>query len=161
MNRIIKFRVWDKGIHKYLLPQSNLFIDTESGYPDLTQRLGNKGNYFSFDYSDDNCIFQQYTGLKDKNNKDIYEGDIIKFTMEIGPHCSFRDFKLSDAQKVGFGEVKWGSYSDGEYADDIECYMLNNNSLSELIYRTKRDFQQYIRAYEVVGNIFENKDLLK
>ena len=122
MNRIIKFRVWDNGIHKYLLPQSNLFIDTESGYPDLTQRLGNKGNYFSFDYSDDNCIFQQYTGLKDKNGKEIYEGDIL----------------LDDAKIP------------------LTCYYDNGKFMAGISYAS----QEWFLECEIIGNIFENKDLL-
>jgi uncharacterized phage protein (TIGR01671 family) len=158
MNERFKFRVWDKGNSIFLSNGKNAHAITNLGKLVINKSsewYGGMENTNPNDY-----VIQQYTGLKDKNDKDIYEGDIIKRTMEIGPHCSYPDFKLSDAQKVGLGEVKWDSYSDGEYADAIECYMLDNDSLSELIYRTKRDYQQYIHTYEVVGNIFENADLL-
>jgi len=147
-NRIFKFRLWN-------------IEDKSWDNPALLEVWDNSGVLkHLYDHNDEKSVVQQFTGLLDKNGKEIYEGDIIKRTMEVGPHCSYPDFKLSDAQKVGFGEVKWGSYSDGEYADAIDCYMFDNDSLSELIYRTKRAYQQYIRTYEVVGNIFENADLL-
>ena len=57
-NKEIKFRVWDViGKRMYLWP---ILIDTYIG--------------------DNNTILQQYTGLKDKNEKEIYEGDIISYT---------------------------------------------------------------------------------
>lgn len=65
MNRF-KFRIWD-DTHKHYLPKSDAIIDG---------RTGNKfhGSLFSVVYTIEQC-----TGLKDKNGKLIYEGDIIMF----------------------------------------------------------------------------------
>ena len=142
-NREFKFRTWSKIQNRWL----NSIVIGENGTPllcyvemDDNQKIINK--VFTIDNLEP--IIQQYTGLKDKNNKEIYEGDIIKATMEKGPHCRYPDIKIHDNQKVRIGEVKWDNYSDGEYVEKIECYIFNDNSLSELIHRTKGNYRQRI-----------------
>ena len=85
----------------------------------------------------DNAILMQYTGLKDKNGVEIYEGDIIKiekcFTNGVD--------KLSDH----IGEIKY-----------LNCrFMATDEYLNSLCPYT------YKNQIEVIGNIYENPELLR
>ena len=112
MNREIKFRVWDDIDKKFIL---------------LPRIWGNYGGELNAEFNHHSLIFQQYAGLKDKNGKEIYEGDILKIS-----------FINTDKSKW-IGEVTF----NGNYR--VNNYDLNTSNLIK----------------EVIGNIFENKELLK
>ena len=136
MNKIPNYRVWHK-IEKRFVELIVIKIEKEQiGYVDKS------GAYDIASFKD--IVFQQFTELYDKNKKPIYEGDRVRFGYTgkvdfFGPQKSL-DF---------FGEVIW--------LEDRASFGVRSKNAFE----TFEDLMDYMKYFEVVGNIFENNELLK
>lgn len=135
--REIKFRAYD-GKKMYLPEYSNkedfhlladgTIVETnEHGYErhELTSKRG--GNW----------IVMQYTGLRDRNGKEIYEGDIV---IRYGTNSSA-------GKVIARGEVKW--------FESQAAFSFDERGIWNIGIYTKA-----INLLEVIGNIYENPELL-
>lgn len=88
----------------------------------------------------------QYTGLKDKIGKEIYEGDIVK--------RHEHSIKSENCHVMSsIGQIKFLDGAFGFYKEKGNMYLFNSLH-DELEY-------EELNYYEVIGNIYENSDLLK
>lgn len=122
--REIKFRTWDET-GKEMIGPNDFYQNAD----------GSAGCHLSdfFEIHEDgavgveheNVIFMQFTGLKDKNGKEIYEGDVLELGAPFGNQ-----------------EVQWN--------DDGWFLQAGHDRLST-----------HAAHLEVIGNIYENPELLK
>lgn len=130
--RDIKFKAYIKNLG-WIVPLERINFDCKTVEVDLTNGQGDTS-----EYNFDEIELLEYTGLKDKNDKETYEDDIIKVKYAFS-NKSY-NFKVSrDDSNAGFllKEIT-KSYGILEWFDN----------LSE-------------PEFEVIGNIYENKELIE
>lgn len=131
----IKFRAWDKKKNKMIYIHSNDSILLKNN-----QAIVYREDQF---YDDEECFccesindveLLQYTGLKDKNDKEIYEGDIVIANLK---YFDIKNEKCKVIFKDGSFGIQYG------YCDD---YFKSFSAWDD---------------FEVIGNIYTNPDLIK
>ena len=119
MNIEIKFRAWDNFNSQYWYSQK---YENLGDFFTKMQHLINGGN---------DLVFEQYTGLKDKNGKEIYEGDILTYQNGSGPK---KVVEYNNEQ--GYYRCKF--HKGGGFIDTLDYYMK--------------------RKCEIIGNIYESSE---
>jgi len=127
--REIKFRAWDKTNKKWSDESIGFFLERKTIFPSIY-------HYVSVGFPND-IVIMQYTGLKDKNDRDIYVGDILRF------------IEKDDIRKRHrIGEVT------SLYAESFHCEWHIQGSY----YMHRLD---QIDDIEIIGNIYQNPELFK
>jgi len=129
MKREIKFRAWLPKLCKMIYIGSNR-NDTavwicEGGFNVVDHFTGSP---VSLGTDEDGAELMQFTGLLDKNGREIYEGDIIKLFVDYG------DETETEIAEIVYLDGSFGTPTD-QISGAVDC--------------------------EVIGNIYENSELLK
>ncbi|MFR5739559.1 MAG: YopX family protein [Coprococcus sp.] len=108
---------------------------------------------------DQNTICQ-FTGLTDKNGKKIWENDIIKFNDEIWDSCYTSCGTEYDSWEAeNYGLVGYCDYST-RY--DFTKYKYNESQVEADLHENHDiEFSEFVKEHEVIGNIFDNAELLE
>tara|TARA_R110000764_G_scaffold199584_1_gene284919 strand:+ start:985 stop:1398 length:414 start_codon:yes stop_codon:yes gene_type:complete len=133
-NREIKFRAWDAPNNQMVYSKNEdcFYVNTKGvlfmyGIPKTKGTVGNLTRYHkSYDV-------MQYTGLKDKNGKEIYEGDVVRIK---GLAIKGTDYPII-FDKAAFG------FFEHHYSKQL--WILGNFNPDDM---------------EVIGNIYENPELI-
>lgn len=140
MKREIKFRAWcNRGKKMYNISQ----IEFRQGELSLIFTKGNKNPLAE-------PILLQFTGLKDINNKEIYEGDIVKMQCELMTDGGYYHYGVYIGKVViiaSKGVCIKNPYFENHNGKD---YKMNGYYKPLTRYRT-----------EIIGSIYENPELLK
>jgi len=122
--REIKFRAWNKKERK--MHYNPLLVVNFSG------KILSPANDIHCGYLEcPDLELMQFTGLKDKNGNEIYEGDIV-----------FYEGIQSLNEEDITSPIEWGKW----------CYVISNHKAFDII---------SARSFELIGNIYENPELLK
>lgn len=111
---------------RYILPMGSDANESD--------KVGHEGCLMLFTFEVIPETVGQFTGLKDKNGKEIYEGDI----------CNCREYEC-------FGKVEWNNEEAGFYF----CVVMEGGGFEE------EHLYDYVDELEVIGNIYENPELLE
>lgn len=141
--RDIKFRAYDKYEKEmHIISEINWDILSEEVKMIATGYNDNSCLAYNKNHSSEKCditalILMQYTGLKDKNGKEIYEGDIVKIKHEFGNTENICEIIYLD------GAFRTKKFIFGSYYDCLYYWYANDYEL------------------EVIGNIYDNPELLE
>lgn len=152
---IPKFRAWHNELGRMMLVKTMFFFANELEELELNDSIMND----NIPVYPDEIKLMQSTGLHDKNGEEIFEGDILKFNDEWEDYCQegYVDGSSEGINYVLIGsEMTYFIFEKTKYPDSSLFYYVNEEYLT---------FQEVMEddelEFEVVGNIYENPELLE
>lgn len=151
MARQIKFRIWSKERKQWV--KNGTVIDGDGRVFTLYYQREENGQLFPIisEYPHDDAIIQQFTGLLGKDNKEIYEGDIVKtdpdhFVAKLRARRESEEYT-----EYTKGQVRWWNEGFAICQEYIGATRISEYS----------DCDCCPCGLEIIGNIFENPELLQ
>ena len=142
--RAIKFRAWITEAKQMIEHNSIDFND----FLHKTDLLGN----INHSYCGDDFALMQFTGLLDKNGKEIYEGDIIKWGMHKGSEEYFHRYAVVEFNPdIQFRILFYVNSETGE-KKPTDNYIFHFGKFT---------YKETDKHIEIIGNVFESPDLVK
>ena len=141
--REIKFRVWNGERMEYNITAGKFgvfFVNPMTKGNGLDVKDSASITPFNTRYPDSTPLMQ-FTGLKDKNGKEIYEGDILHCHEWDSSDCGHRIVQTFKNAVVGFGQGNYYYYPKGNMQQPHQLLM-------------------YAYKPEIIGNIYEHPELL-
>lgn len=132
MNNSLKFRVWDKINKKWACIYNLLLLREE------------ENKYYFISNFENRFVFNRNTELVDKTGREIYEGDILLFN-NLREECEEENI---------IGEIKYisGGFKFLYLVRGLKEYM----DLGQYL-----DLNNKLSDFQIIGNTFENADLIK
>ncbi|WP_312459901.1 YopX family protein [Proteiniclasticum sp.] len=135
--REIKFRAWDKTENRMARNVEELKFNSKGIYAVVLNHLG-----FEMRRRANDVELMQYTGLKDRNGKEIFEGDIVAFEDSDGGY-EYPDVVVNTGI-VEYGEL--GFYFTNRVAAEMDDFYIKDGRCDDV---------------EVIGNIHDNPELME
>ena len=112
-------------------------------------------------YVVDDKTVGQFTGLKDKNGVEIYEGDIVKFELD-GYQVIGEVVEICGSFGIMFDELDNDVLENNTDCDNTYCglYIDNFLTLLEIAWNFEAGFEDTFENIEVIGNKYDNPELL-
>jgi len=143
--REIKFRLWCKE-NEEMMEIRKMHIENNAVW---TISCVDHDSDFEYYPEDNDHVLMQYTGLKDKNGREIYEGDIVKRQPILYTDCSRTEIE-------GVGEITIGEIY---YVEGITIGIKLADGSGQILFPFH--LLDSSQDFEVIGNVFENTELLE
>jgi len=138
--RTIKFRAWDKQLST--MRYNDIYPKSARDWDEWEQSFDCMLTVIEMDY-----VLMQFTGLLDKNGKEIYEGDVVSYS-----RAHYR------GKRAGYkGTIVWST-------NEPALVIFSRNALEQIQNRGGVYFSMSnssVKNVEILGNIYENPELLE